>query len=177
VSKGKPPPTPQDEERQLYEREYASVRPLPPGPTRIPLVRGAGHPHGEAAPAARPSDGIAVERHQGLVTGAAAGVSRETIRALGRGEPPVETTCDLHGMRAEPARGRLRRFIEDAFHCGRRTVLIVCGRGLHSGPLGPVLLEVAIEVLAADRCHVLAFTSAPPRQGGEGALLVLLRKG
>jgi DNA-nicking Smr family endonuclease len=183
VSKGKgkpsspPPATPQDEERRLYEREYASVRPLPPGPTRIPLVPGAARSHGAATQRMQPTDGIAVRRHHGLVTGATPGVSRQTVRMLGRGELPVEATCDLHGMRAEPARGRLARFIEDSVRSGRRAVLVVCGRGLHSGPLGPVLLEVAIEVLASAHPQVLAFTSAPPRQGGEGALMVLLRRG
>jgi DNA-nicking Smr family endonuclease len=184
VSKRKPPLPPpaglDDEGRRLFEREYAGVRPLTPGPARIPLVPNADRAQGGSAErpgSARQRPRLHVERCDGRVTGAAAGVSRETVRALGRGEPPAEATCDLHGLRAEAARARLERFIEESASRGRRVVLIVCGRGLHSGVQGPVLLELTIETLAGSSAcrHVLAFTSASRGQGGEGALRVLLR--
>ena len=59
---------------------------------------------------------------------------------------------------------------------GLGCVLIVCGRGLHSGLEGPVLPDVAIERLSEELAYyVLAFCTAPRRWGGEGALLVMLR--
>ena len=173
---------PIDEERRLFERELADVRPLRPGPLRVPPTRTPLPSARTAADTARkfdPGQGLAVEREGARVTGAGFGVSRETVRALGRGEIRFEASCDLHGLRAEAAAARLRRFIEESSANGRRAVLVVCGRGLHSGPDGPVLLEVAVETLCKvpARRHVLAFSSASPAQGGEGALLVMLRRG
>jgi DNA-nicking Smr family endonuclease len=53
----------------------------------------------------------------------------------------------------------------------------VTGRGLRSGPAGPVLRGEVLERLTTEPvCRgVLAIQSAPPSLGGPGALLVLLR--
>jgi DNA-nicking Smr family endonuclease len=158
----------------MFEREFADVRPLSPGPTRIPLAPAAGSHGGPGKLPMAPRAAIAIDRDGGQVTGAAGGVSHELLRTLGRGDTPIEATCDLHGMRAEAARARLRGFIEVSVERGRRVVLVVCGRGLHSGPTGPVLLEMTIETLGQSQ-HVLAFTSAAAKHGGEGALMVQLR--
>lgn len=155
------------------------MRPLKPTSARVPLAPPAPRPATTPTGAtAKPQSGWAITRQGGLVSAAAPGVARATVSALGRGELPIEDICDLHGMRAEAARGRLERFIVSRAERGCRALLVICGRGLHSGPEGPVLLDLAIEVLtgAAVGRHVLAFASAPPRQGGEGALAVLLRK-
>jgi DNA-nicking Smr family endonuclease len=119
-----------------------------------------------------------VERRDGGLVGARFGVSHETLRYLARGEFLAEARCDLHGLRAEAASQRLRSFLQESVARGRRTVLVVCGRGLHSGPAGPVLLDVASEILARSPVsrHVQAFASATPTRGGEGALMVLLRR-
>jgi DNA-nicking Smr family endonuclease len=181
-SEGKPAAsTPDDEERRLFEREFADVRPLPPGPTRIAPTKSPSTP-AQGSPAtprkASPEQTLVVEREGNRVTGAGFGVSRETLRALGRGEIRAEASCDLHGLHREGAAARLRRFIEDSAARGRRAVLVVCGRGLRSGPGGPVLLDVAVETLGESvvRRQVLAFASAPPARGGEGALMVMLRR-
>jgi DNA-nicking Smr family endonuclease len=57
-------------------------------------------------------------------------------------------------------------------------VLIIHGRGLHSGPGGPALRPALVELLCARPVarQVLAFASAPSRYGGPGALIVLLRR-
>ncbi len=119
-----------------------------------------------------------VERRDGGLVGARAGVSRETLHFLARGEFLAEARCDLHGLRAEAAARRLESFIEESVARGRRAVLVICGRGLHSGPAGPVLLEVSSEVLGRSSAarHVQAFAATPPGRGGEGALMVLLRR-
>jgi DNA-nicking Smr family endonuclease len=180
MSRQRPPvPPPVSDDEELYRREYASVRPLPSGPTRVPLVPKEARPAGGSADELRPSEPpqLHVERSGDRVLAAAPSVSRETVRVLGRGDRPAEATCDLHGLRAEAARTRLLHFIEDSTLRGRRRVLIVCGRGQHSGAQGPVLRELAVAILAGPSLgrHVLAFTSAAPGQGGAGALAVLLR--
>jgi DNA-nicking Smr family endonuclease len=170
-----PPPPPSDDD-ELYRREYAAVRPLPPGPTRVPRRPGPGSP-AAGKPRPSPPRPQPVEPDDGRILAAAPSVSRETVQALGKGEHPPEATCDLHGLRAAAAEARLVHFIEESVRRGLRRVRIVCGRGQHSGAAGPVLRELAASALTGSVLgrHVLAFASAAPGQGGEGALVVLLR--
>jgi DNA-nicking Smr family endonuclease len=187
VGKRNPPSTPPlppvvsdaDEDRRMFERELAGVRRLPPGPERVVRTPPAQPPRSSPSdhqPRATPA--MLVEQEGQHVRGAAFGVSRQTLRELARGDFVAEATCDLHGLRAEPARLRLGAFIAESRARRRRAVLVICGRGLHSGPDGPVLLHVARDVLTQPptRAHVQAFASATPARGGEGALMVLLRR-
>jgi DNA-nicking Smr family endonuclease len=169
------------EERRLFEREFADVAPLRKGGDRV-LPDGGGVVRG-AARASKQREfhadhALAIDRHDGIVTGTSHGVSRETLRMLARGEIRAQDTCDLHGLRAEPARRRLQRFIEQSARADLRVVLVICGRGLHSGGAGPVLRDLAVEVLCgrATCAHVLAFSTASAARGGEGALAILLRR-
>lgn len=172
-----------EEDRRLFEREFADVRPLregpmrvvqdfdaPPGPVRVDLAA--------RLPKSGAAAGLQVERDGGAVTGASHGVSRQTLRDLRRGVIRIEATCDLHGLHAEQARRRLQQFVEESVRRGRHAVAVICGRGRHSGPEGPILREVVIEALGtrALLAQVIAFASAAPAQGGEGALLLLLRR-
>lgn len=168
-----------EEERKLFEREMAGVRPLTLGgpeviferhpDSRKPQPREGGH---------RPSTQMTIEEKNGQIWGHADGVSQATMRKLAKGEFPVSATCNLHGYRKETARHRVSHFLMESQQGGRHVVLIVCGRGLHSGQLPPVLRSVALDVLgkAIRDGLVLAVVQAPPRLGGEGAWLVMLRK-
>ena len=157
------------------------MRPLPPGPTRVAPSAPAPGLRGSARAAFRNASqepALVVEWQGRRVTGASFGVSHETLHELGRGGTRFEATCDLHGLRAGAAQVRLARFIVESVALDRRAVLVICGRGLHSGLAGPVLLEMAVRTLGQRPAaqHVLAFVSAGPAQGGEGALMVLLRR-
>jgi DNA-nicking Smr family endonuclease len=170
-----------EEDRLLFEREFADVAPLRKGSERVllegspavPKVADTGARH-----ASRVGDELVVNRQGGGITGASHGVSRETLRALARGDIRAEDTCDLHGLGAEAARHRIQHFVRDSAIVGIRAVLVICGRGLHSGGDGPVLRDVAIQVLCGRqaRAHVLGFSTAAPARGGDGALAVLLRR-
>jgi DNA-nicking Smr family endonuclease len=172
-------PPPEDDERSLFERELADVRPLRPGANRISALDFEDSP-ARSAPRAAPTavHDLQVERGPEGIVGLAFGVSRETLAALRRGEFGFEARCDLHKLRAELAARKLNAFIAE---CGRRDVragLVICGRGLHSGPNGPVLASVAAEVLAKApaKQHVLAFAPAASDHGGTGAIAVLFRR-
>lgn len=170
-----------EEERLLFEREFSDVHPWRRGSDRVVPTFA---PVSDAlTPEVRPDRHVAdprlvVEREAAHVTGAAFGVSHAMVRALGRGDIRVEKSCDLHALHAQPARHRLGQFIDESVALGRRAVLVVCGRGRHSGPEGPVLRELVIEALGKAPLvpHILAFSTAPLALGGEGALVVLLRR-
>jgi DNA-nicking Smr family endonuclease len=111
------------------------------------------------------------------VEGLARGVDPAHLRRLRRGEVEVERDLDLHGETAREARGQVAAALRAAYDAGERCLRIVHGRGLHS-PGAPVLKDAALDWLAEPplAALVLAFASAPPREGGAGALLVLLRR-
>jgi DNA-nicking Smr family endonuclease len=104
--------------------------------------------------------------------GIAASVAAD-LRALRRGRLPIEATLDLHGLTAEAARGRLREFLDDVTGESLRCVRIVHGKGMRSGPAGPVLKSLVERELAADD-RVATFVPARPAEGGSGAVVVLL---
>ena len=67
----------------------------------------------------------------------------------------------------------VRQARQDGVSC----LLVVCGRGKHSGADGPVLPDVAAERLSEELAsEILAFCTAPRKWGGEGALIVRLRQ-
>jgi DNA-nicking Smr family endonuclease len=99
--------------------------------------------------------------------------SAADLDALRRGRVSVDATLDLHGLTAEAARGRLREFIDDASAEGLCCVRIVHGKGLRSGPGGPVLKTLVERELHANQ-GVAAFVPARPADGGSGATVALL---
>jgi DNA-nicking Smr family endonuclease len=109
---------------------------------------------------------------------AAAGVDRRILRDLERAERPPEAILDLHGRKSREAEASLAAFVRGAQSGGRRIVLIIHGRGLGSGEGGPVLRQMVHESLTQGSLSraVLAVVAAPPRLGGSGAALVLLRR-
>ncbi len=97
------------------------------------------------------------------------------MRQLRRGQLVPEEELDLHGLHREQALEKVGWFLQNSVHQGRRTVLIVTGRGQHSAE-GPVLREAVGRFLRENRDGlVLEWGVAPPRYGGAGALVVFLR--
>jgi DNA-nicking Smr family endonuclease len=84
-----------------------------------------------------------------------------------------EATADLHGRSADDARRKLSRFLDDSAAVRRRCVLVIHGRGLHSGN-APVLKDRVIDWLSTSPAPIRGFCSARPADGGTGALYVLL---
>jgi DNA-nicking Smr family endonuclease len=171
--------TAEEEERRIFEAAMQGVRPLPTGPRRVvPEWPEKGPASAATARPQPPREALHVEEDGDKLTGAAFGVAHDLIRSLARGELAPEAELNLHHLTTDAASHQAERFIEQAVAKGRRCVLLIHGRGLHSGPSGPALRPALVECLSRLPLakHVLAFTSAPPRHGGPGALLVLLRR-
>jgi len=98
------------------------------------------------------------------------------LDAVPRGRYPIEARLDLHGMTQEEAHRALSGFVVRSRAAGRRVVLVITGHGRVSGGI----LKAAVPRWLNEpelRRHVLAITGAQPRDGGTGALYLLLRKG
>lgn len=102
-------------------------------------------------------------------------ISLKVLKNLKQGKYAIQSELDLHGLTANEARGLLREFLTEVQLQGHRCVRIVHGKGLRSGSGGPVL-KVKLNKWLPQWDQVLAFASAPPRDGGTGALYVLLAR-
>ncbi len=168
------------DDRDLFERAMRDVDRLEGRPAELPRRRPkAPRPSGDGS--TRSGRGLRkvplqITRIGERLEGRLPGVAPRQMSALGAGELPVELTIDLHGYPESEARGALRDGLRRARRAGLRCVRVVHGRGLRSAA-GPVLKEALPGWLSEDpvAAWILGFTSAPPRLGGTGATLVLLR--
>ena len=179
-------------ERALWRAAIRDVEPLPghalppePAPAAVEPVAEPAAPAKQAPPPrGRP---LPVPAELPVLTYARTpGLDRRTSERLKRGQLPIEARLDLHGMTQDEARRSLDGFITHAYDRGLRAVLIITGKGLKPrardaepwDPVPGVLKHQTPRWLneAPNRARVLAFTAAQPRDGGSGALYVLIRR-
>lgn len=106
------------------------------------------------------------------------GLDIKTFQQLKAGSLSIAAHLDLHGMTSDQAHESLLFFIRESYLQGHRCVLVVTGRGINS-PGGQSILRRETETwLTRDPLKrvILAFCTAQPKDGGAGALYVLLRK-
>jgi DNA-nicking Smr family endonuclease len=113
-----------------------------------------------------------------FIEGHSRGLDPRVIRKLRKGEFAVQAHVDLHGLLKDEAKAALEAFLARSRQDGKRCVLVVHGRGLHSKDQVPVLKEALKRWMHTARFarHVLGFCSARPHDGGTGAMYLLLRK-
>jgi len=105
-----------------------------------------------------------------------ADMDRRTADRFRRGKFPIDARLDLHGHFQDEAQTVLTQFVTESATQGRRMLLVITGRGSRKGT--GVLRSRLPQWLNQPPCraHVLAFTSARPEHGGDGAFYVLLRR-
>ena len=103
------------------------------------------------------------------------GISHRIQTQLKRGKMPIEATVDLHQMTVAEALSYTQFFIQQAIVTHKRCIRIIHGKGHYSTNSKPILKSALNEWLR-DHPEVLAFESAQPKQGGSGALYVLLKR-
>ncbi|MBW2280203.1 MAG: Smr/MutS family protein [Deltaproteobacteria bacterium] len=112
-----------------------------------------------------------------VIEGSVPGLDPRVLRQLRRGDFAMQAEVDLHRLTADDARRRVDAFLEDAHGRGLRCVRIVHGHGRNS-PGGQAVLKPSLPrwlARGAARRLMLAYTTAPQRDGGAGATYVLLR--
>ena len=146
-----------------------------------PIDEATGRPepkHSPRSPAPQISIAPGSAKHlPELRSGEAAGLDRRTMDRLRRGRMRVEARLDLHGHTQDEAQSALFDFLRRAQGAGKRCVIVITGRG-RMGQGGGVLRSQTPHWLNLPslRPLVLGFASAQPKDGGSGALYVLLRK-
>lgn len=107
----------------------------------------------------------------------APGLDRRTAERLKRGQLALEARLDLHGLTQEAAHRALNAFLRRAADEGKRTVLVITGKG-EAKAGGGVLRTNLPRWLATPPLsrRVLSVVPAKARDGGLGAFYVRLRK-
>ncbi len=183
------PPAPMREravnDSEMFARAMEGVVPIdwncPAGVTPCPPP--SGRPEEEFAEVARLRD--LVDRGEGFVVsdtpeymeGVGCLAPPQITVRLHRGDFAVQGHVDLHGLTVDAAREVFDDFLRESILAGKRTVLVIHGRGL-SSPADPVLKTKVAEWLCSNRWRkwVVAFTSARMCDGGSGASYILLRR-
>lgn len=175
---------PTEDDRRVWEAVVRGVLPLgrnrrgvnqadpPPAPAAQPVPNPPPAPPQPAHTPARHRQPTAELRH-----GDSAGIDRRTADRFRRGQMAIEASIDLHGLSQAHAHAALRAFLHRAWHAGQRAVIVVTGKGGRAGAPGVLRAEVPRWLNEPDlRPMVLSFSFARPRDGGEGALYILLRR-
>lgn len=165
----------EDDEAALFRAVVGEVTPLPqqnriasPPPPRKPW-RHHGHTP-EAIPDTLSDFSGSAPPDEYLSNG----LSRMTLRKLRRGYWPAQDVLDLHGLNTEAARKLLQAFLHQANQNGLRCVLVIHGKGMNSRN-GEAVLKLNTRHWLIQHPQVLAWCDAPPRDGGGGAVLALLK--
>ncbi|GAB4192799.1 MAG: Smr/MutS family protein [Thalassobaculales bacterium] len=142
-----------------------------PTPPPRPQATAAAPPRlPQAVPPTRPGAGVP-------------GLDRRSQERLRRGQYPIEGRLDLHGRTQASAHQSLIAFVHAAQARGARCVLVITGKGGdangHSQSAGRGVLRGLVPRWLREaelRGAVLAFSPAQPKDGGDGALYLLLRR-
>ena len=160
------------EDGDVWRRAMHDVAPLRERPTPAPASEKqpapAAPPRPVIAPAAPVAPGLPpLDRF--------AGIDRATSERLKRGKLAIEARLDLHGLTQDEAHRVLGGFVGGSRAAGLRCVLVITGRGA----VGGGILRQAVPRWLDEpglRRHLLAIAPAQPRDGGAGALYLLLRR-
>ena len=173
--------TVEGDEARLWQEVMRDVRPLSGRRISLPEERPSAQRPGPETPT-RPAQAASAPRPAGelpeLGPGVAPGVDKRTLRRLHRGQLEIEARIDLHGLTQEEAWRALHAFLDGARKADRRSVLVVTGKGETQGRALGVLRAAVPRWLnqPENRALVLAFCPARPKDGGAGALYVLVTR-
>ena len=160
-------------EPEIHAPGRAGKKPKPPEPSPRP-------PRPMPAPASPPGPPPGLPKEPELRHGAAPGLEKRTKTRMRRGQMDIEATLDLHGMTQAEAHRALGAFLHGSQSAGRRTVRVITGKGggKDSGSGRGVLRDAVPRWLneGPNRRMIRGFSHAAPKDGGQGALYVLLKR-
>jgi len=110
-------------------------------------------------------------------------IEKNTLRKILKGKVKIDAKLDLHGYNQDESKSKILRFVNNNFENQKRLLLIITGKGkrlsVADGWRGTGVLKESLpkwlrsQVLSK---KILWFDSAPKNQGGDGAVLVYLKK-
>ncbi len=168
------------DDKKVWRHVTRGIRPLQPqqidDEEPVPPKKPDDKPARRKAAAETPAPPPAPRTPALLNFGSTADIDRRTAQRFKRGEMAVDGRIDLHGLTLDQAHSALTSFIRGAAARGARCVVVVTGKG-KGGSIGKIRNETPHWLNQAPlRPLILAVTQAGVRDGGAGALYVLLKR-
>lgn len=163
-------------DKDLWEKYTANIKPLSKDKKEVP-------PH-EESPQPRPkvkdSPPYSSSQDQNSTPfnpHRPADIDKNSFARLKKGKMPIEGRLDLHGYTHKQAFELLHKKLRIWQASGKRCVLVITGKGLRSENPRDTLKHRVPEWLNQGelRSLMVAYTAAQPKDGGSGALYVLLK--
>lgn len=101
-------------------------------------------------------------------------LDQSVTRKIIKGRTGIDGRIDLHGMFQSEAHSRLFRYLENSYQVGRRTILVITGKGRR----GEGILRQAVPRWLSEpefRKYASGYHEAHVTHGGGGALYVRIR--
>lgn len=103
-------------------------------------------------------------------------MDKSTAQKFKNGEMPIDGVLDLHGYTMDKAREVLFDFIRGHSMKGSRCLLLITGKGGFSGR-GVLRTEFPVWMNSGEiRGLILSYVNAKPKDGGDGAFYILLKR-
>lgn len=175
-----------EHERQLFKRSVGPVTPMKPSQISaqalIKTPRPLPHPfQREKDEAAVMTDALSDEMDVEALLETDEDLSfrrndvgPDVVKRLRRGVWAIDAQLDLHGLRRDEAREALSQFLRSALQQRMRCVRVVHGKGNGSPGREPVLKD-KVKRWLVQKEEVMAYVQARAIDGGNGALVVLLK--
>ena len=180
-----------DEDKELFRQSMQTVKPLrnkknrepiaKPSPRSVciptassPKLRQANHPIAQTPTYYLSDYTNEVVHADSTLSYGSQHIPNKRMKQLKNGQIPLEARLDLHGLKPDNARESLCQFINNQTQLNHRCLLIIHGKGSHRGE--PPVLKNLVNHWLQQIPQILAFHSALARDGGHGALYVLLKR-
>jgi DNA-nicking Smr family endonuclease len=171
-----------DEEKDLFRRMMRDVKPLTSKNNKTSSVRSFKQ---TVSPKPKPDVSSTLDDHlsnhypqqvgaEDVLAYGKASIQHKRWLQLKNGQIPWQARLDLHGLRPDDARNALCRFIQQEVAYEHRCILIIHGKGGRQGEVP--ILKNHVNHWLQQLPQILAFHSALGKDGGTGAVYVLLRR-
>ena len=167
---------------QLFRDAVKDIKPLKHDKVIHPIKKNIQHSKGFELPKQKTSvdilsDETKIENINSLdqLSYCSMGVQKKVFKKLRQGRYIISDELDLHGLNVKQAKKLLLHFLEITIQIKGSCVIIIHGKGHRSNNKKPIIKQQTNHWLK-QHPRVLAFHSAQPKDGGTGAVYVLLRQ-
>lgn len=176
-------PKPPADPSKTWEEEIADVKPLgakststPHQPKPKPPLRPYAHHTAAAGWSDTPPIPVSLNTAE-CIMGQAPHLEKQVMKDLSAGKIRPSAVIDLHGLGEGDAWLHLTDFIHAAADNDHRCALVIHGKGVGFGPKRDMgIIKFQIGAWLGGHPKVLAFHTAIPQDGGNGAIYVYLRR-
>ena len=103
------------------------------------------------------------------------GLSKKNIKDIKSGKFKVQSKLDLHGFSLKEAETLFFEFLKKSFNSKKRNILVISGKGERGK--GKIKLSIPTWIASPSLSHLIHYySSAAPKDGGNGAYYIRLRK-